>query len=293
MIKIDLNKKIWQWLTLIFLSLIWGTSFILIKRGLETYSDVQIAGLRMFSAFVAILPFVPRALKKIKKKHIPFLLFIAVIGNGVTAFLFALSQKHINSSVAGMLNAITPITTFLIGVIFYKTKRPVHKIIGLAIGLIGTAFLLSSSNAISANNGYLYMGLLILASTFYSVNVNMVKFNLKELDGFTISVITFSIIGPLGGLLYFTSDLSSIVNTPEFAMSTFYIILLGLLSSVLATVVFNILIQYSSTIFASTVTYLIPIVAIFWGVFDGETVKMYQIISVIIIIGGIYLVNKD
>ena len=293
MIKIDLNKKLWQWFTLVFLSLIWGTSFILIKRGLETYNEFQIAGLRMFSAFIAILPFIKPAFRKIQKKHIPYLLFIAIIGNGVTAFLFAISQKHINSSVAGMLNAITPITTFLIGVLFYKTKRPLYKIKGLAIGLTGTVLLLTASNSTAVNNSFLYMGLLILASGFYSVNVNMVKFNLKELNGFTISVLTFSIIGPIGGIVYFSSDLTVLANQNDFYINTFYIILLGLLSSVLATVIFNILIQYSSTIFASTVTYLIPIVAVSWGVLDGEKVSIYQILSIFIIIAGIYLVNKD
>ncbi len=293
MLKFDLNKKSNQWLTLIFLSLIWGTSFILIKKGLTVYSDIQIAGLRMFSAFIAILPFIPKAIKKIKLKHLPFLLFIAIIGNGLTAFLFALSQKHINSSVAGMLNAITPITTFLIGFIFYKTRTTYLKIIGLSVGLVGTIMLLNTSNNVSVNNEYIYMALLILASSLYSTNVNMVKFNLKELDGFTISVITFAIIGPIGGIIYFSSNLSTIVHQANFGYATFYIVLLGLLSSVLATVIFNILIKYSSTIFASTVTYLIPIVAIAWGIFDKETVSVTQFSSVIIIIAGIYLVNKD
>lgn len=290
---IDLNKKHWQYLTLVFLSIIWGTSFILIKRGLETYSDIQVASLRMLSAFVIIIPFIPKALKKFKKRHLPYILFISLIGNGGTAFLFALSQKHLNSSVAGMLNASTPIVTYIIGVIFYRLLVKKHKLIGLSVGLIGVILLLYFNTTNSINNNLLYMFLLILASSFYSANVNMVKFNLKDLDGITISILTFTILGPISAILFFTSDLHSAYLTPNFGINTVYIVILGLLSSVLATVIFNILIKYTSTIFASTVTYLIPIVAVIWGFIDGENISIFEVLSVFVIIAGIYLVNKD
>ncbi|MFK5947162.1 MAG: DMT family transporter [Methylococcales bacterium] len=256
-------------------------------------SDIQIASLRMFSAFVVIVPFIPRALKKIKKAHIPYLIFISLIGNGLTAFLFALSQQHINSSVAGMLNATTPITTYIIGIIFYRILVKKNKILGLFIGLIGVVLLLYLNTTKSIDSNLIYMFLLIIAATFYSVNVNMVKYSLKDLNGITISILTFAIIGPIAGITFFTSDLQAAYNTPNFEVSTIYIIILGLLSSVLATVIFNILIKYTSAIFASTVTYLIPIVAIMWGFLDGEIISIYEVLAVFIIIGGIYLVNKD
>ena len=290
---INLNNKYWQYLTLIFLSIIWGTSFILIKRGLNSYSGIQIASLRMFSAFIFVLPFIPKALKKIKKQHIIYLSFIAIIGNGLTAFLFAFSQNFIESSVAGMLNATAPITTYIIGIVFYHVTVKKHKIFGLIIGLFGAILLLYFNITKEINNNLFYMLLLIMAAGFYSTNVSMVKYNLKDLNGITISILTFAIIGPIAGIIFFTSDLQTAYNTPTFLPSTIYIIILALLSSVIATVIFNILIKYTSTIFASTVTYLIPIVAVIWGFIDGENIGIFEVLSVFIIITGIYLVNKD
>ena len=290
---IDLNKKYWQYLTLVFLSVIWGTSFILIKRGLETYTGLQVASLRMVSAFIVVTPFIAKALKKLKKEHLPFILFISIVGNGVTAFLFAFAQKHLESSVAGMLNATTPILTYVIGVVFYRVLIKSHKVVGLSIGLAGAFLLLYFNSTKGVDNNVIYMFLLILASAFYSTNVNMVKFNLKDLDGTTISILTFAILGPIATVLFFTSDLQTAYSLPNFWENTMYIVILGLLSSVLATVVFNILIKYTSAIFASTVTYLIPIVAVMWGFVDGEEISVFEVLSVLIIITGIYLVNKE
>jgi len=290
---IDLNKKQWQYLTLVFLSIIWGTSFILIKRGLGTYSSLQVASLRMISAFVVVLPFIPKALKKLKKEYLPYILFISIVGNGGTAFLFAFAQEHLESSVAGMLNATTPILTYVIGVAFYRVLIKSHKLLGLSIGLIGTFLLLYLNTTKSIDNNIIYMFLLILASAFYSTNVNMVKFNLKDLDGITISILTFAIIGPFATIIFFSSDLQTAYSLPNFWENTMYIVILGLLSSVLATVIFNILIKYTSAIFASTVTYLIPIVAVIWGFVDGEKISIFEVLSVFVIIAGIYLVNKE
>jgi len=290
---IDLNKKYWQYLTLVFLSVIWGTSFILIKRGLDSYSGIQVASLRMLTAFIVVIPFIPKALKKLKQEHLPYIFFIAIVGNGLTAFLFATSQEHLDSSVAGMLNATTPILTYIIGVAFYRVLVKSHKVLGLSIGLVGTVLLLYLNTSKNIDSNLIYMFLLILASSFYSTNVNMVKFNLKDLDGVTISILTFAILGPIAAVLFFTSDLQTAYLSPKFTESTIYIIILGLLSSVLATVIFNILIKYTSAIFASTVTYLIPIVAVMWGFVDGENISIFEVLSVFIIIAGIYLVNKE
>lgn len=290
---IDLNNKYWQYATLVVLAIIWGTSFILMKKGLNSYSGVQIASLRMLSAFIVLIPFMPKAIKKIEKKHLPFLLFISLIGNGFTAFLFPFSQKHIDSSVAGMLNATTPILTFMVGVIFYKTKVKNYKILGLIVGLIGVLLLLYFNYTGGVNNNLVYLLLLVLAATFYSFNVNMVKFNLKDLNGTTISIVTFAIVGPVAGVIFFMSDLSTAISSTKIVSSTLYIVILGVFSSALATVIFNVLIKYTSAVFASTVTYLIPIFAVMWGLADGEQVGFFELFSVIFVVAGIYLVNKD
>jgi len=293
MIKINLNRKLWQWLTLIILAIIWGTSFILMKTGLNSYTPLQIASLRMFIAFLFFIPFASKALKKLKKKHLPYILFISIIGNGTTAFMFALAQTSIKSSMAGMLNATTPLFTFIIGVIFYSLKTKIYKILGLLIGLIGTFALLYFDSDISLSSSLLYPLLAIVATVFYSINVNMVKFNLKDLDGLTISILTFVFVGPLSIIVFLFTDYSSVVQSNNFLISSLSIFLLAIFSSGIALILFNILIKYTSTIFASTVTYLIPVVAILWGFFDGENILILQILSVVVIIAGIYLVNKD
>jgi len=291
--KIDLNKKSWQWITLVILSIIWGTSFILMKTGLKAYSPLQIASLRMFLAFLFFIPFVSKAIKKLKKKHIPYILFISIIGNGATAFMFALAQTSIKSSMAGMLNATTPLFTFIIGMIFYSLQTKIHKILGLFIGLIGTFALLYFDSEISLSSNLLFPLLAIIATVFYSINVNMVKFNLKDLDGLTISILTFVFVGPLSLIVFFFTDFTMPLESSDFYLSSLSIFLLAIFSSGIALVLFNILIKYTSTIFASTVTYLIPVVAILWGLFDGEKILILQILSVVIIIAGIYLVNAS
>lgn len=291
--KIDLNKKLWQWVILIILSIIWGTSFILMKTGLRSYSPLQIASLRMFIAFIFFTPFAYKALKKLRKQHIPYILFIAIIGNGLTAFMFALAQTEIKSSVAGMLNATTPLFTFLVGVVFYSLKTKIYKALGLLIGLFGTFALLYFDSEISFSSNLLYPLLAVVATIFYSINVNMVKFNLKDLDGLTISILTFIFVGPVSIVAFFFTDFMAPIQSNDFFISSLSIFLLAILSSGIALVLFNILIKYTSTIFASTVTYLIPVVAILWGLFDGENILVLQILSVAVIIAGIYLVNKD
>jgi len=290
---INLNKKIWQWLTLIILAIIWGTSFILMKTGLKTYSPLQIASLRMFIAFLFFTPFAFKALKKLKKKHIPYILFISIIGNGTTAFMFALAQTGIKSSMAGMLNATTPLFTFIIGVIFYSLKTKIYKTLGLFIGLLGTFALLYFDSEITLSLNLLFPLLAIIATIFYSINVNMVKFNLKDLDGLTISILTFIFVGPLSLIVFLFTDYNSVLQSNNLLISSLSIFLLAIFSSGIALILFNILIKHTSTIFASTVTYLIPVVAILWGLFDGEKILSLQILSVAVIIAGIYLVNKD
>jgi drug/metabolite transporter (DMT)-like permease len=290
---INLNKKLWQWLTLILLAVIWGTSFILMKEGLNSYTPLQVASLRMFIAFLFFTPFAWKAIKKIRKNHLPYLIFISLVGNGLTAFLFALAQTEIKSSMAGMLNATTPLFTFIIGVIFYSLKTKLYKIIGLLIALVGTISLLYFDSDITLSSSLLFPLLVIIATIFYSVNVNMVKFNLKDLDGLTISILTFVFIGPVSLIVFLFTDYSSSFAKPDLVYNTSAIVILAIMCSGIALILFNILIKYTSTIFASTVTYLIPIVAIFLGFFDGEEILFLQILSVVVIIAGIYLVNKD
>lgn len=291
-LSMDLNKKVWQWTLLIFISMIWGTSFILMKKGLNSYSNNQVAALRMFFSFIILLPVIIARLKRLNRKNLPYLIIVGVIGNGIPAFLFTKAQTEISSSLAGMLNSATPIFTLIIAVIFFRSRFMLINIVGLILGLIGTFGLIynGSQGLLNGNNWYaLYV---ILATICYAISVNVVKNKLEELDGLTITSIALLFIGPFAGIYLLTTDFSAALATPEYMLNLGYIFILALLSSVIAIVIFNILIKYTTAIFAASVTYIIPIFAILWGLFDGEKVSLNQYLWMSVILFGVYLVNK-
>ncbi|MDF1546302.1 MAG: EamA family transporter [Bacteroidales bacterium] len=289
---VDLNKKIWQWSLLTMLALIWGSSFILMKKGLLSFTDIQVASFRIFISFVLLLPLTISRIKRVKRRHIIPLLVVGFLGNGLPAFLFTKAQTQVSSSMAGVLNALTPLFALLVGLIIYKVKFIWHNILGIIVGLFGAAalVLISSGFNISAQN--LYPLLIVLATIFYAFSVNVIKQKLADLDSVTIIAAAFTFIGPFGGILLLGSDFSKALTSPNLIQNFSCIFLLALLSSVLATILFNYLIKYTTALFASSVTYVIPIVAIFWGLIDGESIIIPQFFAIGAILIGVYLVNK-
>ncbi len=289
----NLNKKFWQWALLIALAFTWGASFILIKKGLESYTYNQVGALRIFIAFVFLIPFIIKNLKKITRKNIKSLIIVAFIGNGIPAFLFAKAQTQVSSSLAGMLNTLVPLFTLVIGLSLYKNSAKLVNIIGIFIGLIGAIGILfkPATNFFAQNNWYVLF--IVVATAFYGLNINEIKYKLKELDGTAIAALAFLLIGPFAGIYLIFSDYSYALSTENYMINLGYIVLLALFSSVIAVIAFNLLIKYVTTIFAASVTYFIPVFAIFWGIFDGETVTLYQIFWISIILLGVYFVNKE
>ncbi len=289
----NLNKKFWQWALLIALAFTWGASFILIKKGLESYTYSQVGALRIFIAFIFLIPFIIKNLKKITRKNIKSLIIVAFIGNGIPAFLFAKAQTQVSSSLAGMLNTLVPLFTLIIGFLLYKSSAKLVNIIGIFIGLIGAiGILFKPATSFFAQNNW-YVLFIVVATAFYGLNVNEIKYKLKELDGTAIAALAFLLIGPFAGIYLIFSDYSYALSTENYMINLGYIVLLALFSSVIAVIAFNILIKYVTTIFAASVTYFIPVFAIFWGIFDGETVTLYQIFWISIILLGVYFVNKE
>ncbi|HIE73811.1 MAG TPA: DMT family transporter [Flavobacteriales bacterium] len=286
-----MEKSIKNYLILIFLAIIWGSSFILMKRGLEVYSYTQVAALRLFIAFLSLLPFIFRAFKKVAKKHWGPIIITAFLGNGIPAFLFTKGQTHLDSSFVGILNSLTPLFTLLLGIYFFKSRPTKTNILGVIIGLTG-AFMLSSSNLDGVFAINFYTLLVVLATLFYAISVNVIRKYLADLDAISISALAFLFIGPASGIYVFSSDFMPFLNTDRGISALLYIAILAVIGTSLAVVIFNKLIKDSSAIFASSVTYLIPIVAIFWGVLDGENILFSHIIGAAIIICGVYLVNK-
>ena len=286
-----MNPTYKNYLTLSFLSLIWGSSFVLMKRGLESYSDMQVAALRLFIAFLSLLPFLYSALKKLNKKHILPLIITGVLGNGIPAFLFTRAQTTLESSFVGILNSLTPIFTLVLGIYFFKSKPTRTNIVGVIIGFLG-ALLLYVSEIPDFSTINIGVFLVVIACLFYGTSVNVIRKYLEDMNSLHISAIAFMFVGPFAGLYIFTTDFLSIATTTNGLTSLGYITILAVVGTSFSVVVFNKLIKDTSAIFATSVTYLIPIVALFWGLLENEQIKNEHYIGICIILCGVYLVNK-
>ena len=287
-----LKNKQWQYFILFVLAFIWGSSFILMKKGLESFSAGQVAALRLFLSFLFFIPFILRRIKKLNKKNFKDLLIVGFIGNGIPAIMFTTGQQELSSSLAGILNSLTPMFTLIIGLIFFKISTGWKNIVGLVIGLIGAGGLILNGTG-HFINGNLWYSLFIVAATIcYSISTNIIKEKLKGLDGLSIAALSFLIIGPWTGIYLLFTDIGEAFKDPDAMQNFWYIVYLSFFSSFLAVTIFNILIKYTSSIFATSVTYVIPIFAVMWGYFDGESVTYVQFIWLILILLGVKLVNK-
>ncbi len=281
------ERKIWHWLVLGLLSLIWGSSFILMKKGLIVFSSIQVGQLRIFFSFLCLLPFAVINLKNLKREQIKHILIIGFLGNGIPAFLFPIAQTRLDSSVAGMLNSLTPVFTLLVGFIIYNRKVVSLQTIGIVIGFLGAAGLVYKGSLSFDPYGVL----IIIATFFYGISSNEVG-RMKGLSGIAIASLGFAAIGPFAGVSLLFSDFSSITQTEGWQLSLLAIIALSVVGTAFAAAIFNILIIKTSPVFAVTVTYMIPIVATFWGILDNESLSSSMVVSVAGIMAGVYLVNK-
>lgn len=279
---------------LCLLALIWGTSFILIKKGLVVFSADEVGSLRVASAAFFVLPFAVTKLRGLTKSDFGKLMLSGMVGIFIPSFLFSFAQTKIVSSVAGVMNSLTPIWTMIIGAILFSQRFRGYAVLGTLIGFGGTILLImaNSSNSIGKFSGY---SLLVVAATIlYGSNLNLIKYKIEHLRSLTITTVSVTLIGPFAliYLLGFTEFIPK-MQSAEGAWKAFgFIALLGLMSTAVATVLFNKLVKTNSPLFASSVTYLIPIVAVMWGVLDGEHLYLGHYIGMILIIGGVYLANR-
>ena len=290
--KIELENKAWQWAILLFLSLIWGTSFILMKKGLESYSHSQVAAFRIFFSFLFMLPITIRNIKVISRDNILSLLIVGFIGFAIPAFLFTKAQTRIDSSLAGMLNSLTPLFTLIVGILFYRSSARWVNIAGLFMGLIGAIGLMwnGDMNIFRGINAFALF--IVVATICYGINVNEIKFKLVNLSSLEITSLAFLFTGPVAGIYLLFTDFSSVPETPDYLLNLAYIAILALFSSVIAVLIFNHLIKFTTTLFATSVTYIIPLFAIMWGIIDGESIRIIQLLWITVILLGVYLVNK-
>ncbi len=283
-----------KWIYLIFLSLVWGSSFILMKKALIGLTPIQVGALRIIIStfFLIIIGF--NSLKKIKKKHWIYVFYSAVLGTLFPSFLFAYAVTGIDSSIASILNSFTPFNTLLIGTLVFGIIFRKKQLIGILVGLIGTAILILKGADLNPDQNYWFAFLPILSSIGYAFNVNIIKKYLQDLEPLAITTGNFVLIFiPAMIILALTGFFTSFEFNEESKSSLLYISILAVVGTGIAKIMFNKLIHISSPVFSTSVTYLIPIVAVFWGVFDGEKLSLIQLLAGFIILFGVYLVNKN
>ena len=287
-----INSNIINWSIVLTLAFIWGSSFILMKRGLEVFSYTQVADLRLGLAWISLLPFV---WSQFKKTPIHFWIPLAIVGlfgNAIPAFLFTKAQTQLDSSLTGILNALVPLFTLIIAVFVFKTKVKMHNVFGILIGLAGAVWLITGDGVVIQNMHYAWF--VVIATVCYAISLNTIKNYLQEMRPIDIAGLAFLFVGPLMIIHLFTTDFIEIMITNDHACSALgYIFILATFGTSIALVIFNKLLARTTAIFASSVTYLIPIFAIMWGIFDGEKITIQYIFGTAIIFAGIFLVNKQ
>jgi drug/metabolite transporter (DMT)-like permease len=275
------------------LALIWGSSFILMKRGLVIYSPIQIGCIRMAAAFLAMTPFVLISYRKVQRHQWKYLAASGILGNGIPSLLFPLAQTHVSSTLAGMLNSLTPLFVYLVGISLFGMQASRSRMTGLLLGMTGAIMLVASRSSGTAESNYLYSLFIVGATLCYAFSVNILRYKLSSLDPITTTSFALFFVGiPMGSFLFSTDFLPRTFEMPgsHFALSC--IIILGVFGTALSTVIFNKLIKVSDALFASSVTYLIPIVATLWGILDNEHLGIFHLLGLGAILSGVYLINK-
>jgi len=283
-----------HWITLVFLSVIWGTSFILIKRSLVAFSPEYVALLRVAISGMAFLPFFITRFRRLEWHRWWFYLIIALTGSGIPAVMYATAQTRLSSATGGILNSITPIFALIVGVLFFKKTTSSKQVIGVAIGFLGAASLIWLDQPIDQSEKVpiFYAALIVLATVFYGTNVNLIKEFFQHVKPIDLSSFAFVLLGvPIFMMIPFTDIPDVVVAHPEGWSSLISVSILALMSTTLALVIFYKLVQDTSAVFASSVAYMIPIVAMVWGFIDGEFIGWMHVFSMVFILIGVYLIR--
>lgn len=287
-----MQSKQLKWYLLALLSLIWGSSFILMKRGLEGLSPFQMGALRIIFCAVFLLIIGFKSLKSIPLGQWKFIALTSLFGTFMPVFLFSYAQTQINSSISAILNSLTPLNTLLIGATVFGLQFQRRQLFGVLIGLIGCTLLIYNGAINNPNQNYYYALFVVAASVCYASNVNLIKKYLSDLSPLSISTGNFVVMLLPALVILFFSGFADVAALPETHRAMMYVAVLAVLGTGVANIVFFRLIQMSSPIFASSVTYLIPVVAFGWGILDNESLTATQAVGAAIILIGVYFSAK-
>lgn len=281
------KSKLWHWLAVALLSLIWGTSYILMKKGLRSFSPYQLASLRILISCICLLPVTLRSLSKFNKKNFISILIIGLFGSGIPSFLYPLAETRIDSSLTGMLNTLSSAFTLAIGIIFYNRKAIRSQIAGVFLGFAGAAGLLYSGSLT-----FNYYGLFVVLATLMNGFSNNEVSKVQGLNGMEITSLSLSIMSPFALALLLSTDIHAIFLTPHWLLNFGFIAILSVVGTAIANIMYYFLIRDTSPMVASIVAYFIPIVATLWGLSDNERLAPTMFVSVMLILAGVYLINR-
>lgn len=287
-----MENKQSRFVYLVILALVWGSSFILIKRGLVGLTPFQLGSLRIVFAALFLLIIGFRSIREIQLRHWKYLALTALFGTFLPVYLFSVAQTQMSSSVSAILNSLTPLNTLILGILLFKIDFQKRQIYGVVIGLVGSALLILNGAANHPEHDYSYAVLLIIASICYALNVNFIKLYLSDLKPLSITTGNFVVLLVPGLFVLYFSGFFEAVQHEETQQVIGYIAILGIVGTAIANILFFKLIKISSPVFASSVTYLIPVVAFFWGLVDNESLTNIQFLGAAIILVGIYLSAK-
>lgn len=295
-VVIQQQRPLLAWLLLVLMAMIWGSSFILIKRSLAVFPTEQVAAGRIFFAFLFFLPIMLRQIQRadvrqtLRNRWWAFFLS-GTMGFLGPAFLFAEAGAHINSSLAGALNSLSPLFTLIIGSLFFRQSVRWLQVVGILLGFTGTAFLIFYSAAGTFTlNGYAL--LVVVATVMYGLNINIITRYISHLPALMSTTWIFAFVGPIALSILLTTDFFSRVAASGASFSLFALLFLGVMSSGVTSIIFNRVVQLSSGIFASSVTYLMPMVALMWGMLDHERIALPHYLGMAVCLFGVYLVNR-
>ena len=288
-----MNLNLRKWGTLIILSVIWGSSYILIKKGLTGLTPVQLGSLRVIITTILIAPIGYNKIKHIPKNKMKWVAISAFVGSFFPAYLFAFAETEISSSVTAVMVSLTPLFTLLISVIIFGEDLLKKQVIGVIIGFLGIVVLINNE-LLSSSFNILFVMFIVLAAFCYAVNANLLKYKLPNIPALGIVFMSFLFMFiPAFIVLFFSNfPFSDFTSDPLILESIVYIVILALFGTAIAKVMYIKLLAISTPVFSVSTTYLMPVVAIFWGLLDGEEFKLTQFFGTSIILLGVYLVTK-
>lgn len=287
------REKWLRWVIFISLALVWGSSFLLMKKGLRTFTYDQMGALRIVFAWILAAILSIKDFSLVKKSEIFPLFWVGILGNGIPYYLFPLAVKHLDSGLVGIFNSLVPLFTLITGAIFFGKYFRRIQVIGVIIGLAGALLLLFPKMNLEVNPNFVYGSLAIISTVCYALSINTISEKLSGMRSIAITGLSLTVVGVPSLLYLFFTDFRERLFTDPLGFTNLGIAaFLGMVNSALAIIVFNELIKLTNPLFSSSVTYFIPVVALLWGALDGEKIGLLHLLGISTILTGVYLVNK-